>query len=118
MPEQERADEETVFATRRARRGRTDGAVPETPVIAAPERDAQRTVPDTAIYRPRPAPEVPSAPPPLGHAAAPTREENASLPSVERRGRRLGVAVCVAFVAACVISVSGLVTLGLLLWGP
>jgi hypothetical protein len=42
-----------------------------------------------------------------------TRGDSAALPSVERRARRTGLVALAIFAASCVVSVVGLVALGL-----
>ncbi|MFK0402275.1 hypothetical protein ACIQTT_08105 [Microbacterium sp. NPDC090225] len=65
-----------------------------------------------AIYKPRPAPLVPKAPPAVGGGPASTRVENPALPSVARQGVRRSRATLLTFAGACAVSLAGLVTLG------
>lgn len=110
--------EETIVRPRRGlRRRRTtvfddpsdlDATIPRGPVSF--ERPTEPEPP--AIYKPRPAPLVPKAPPAVGGGPAPTRSEDPTLPSVARQGRRRSRTALLAFVGACAVSVAGLVTLG------
>lgn len=137
------AFEETVMLTRRARRARAaqapvagtaaeNGAVDERTVVMQrrvdldpatadtvaappPRRDAEE--PAQAIYRPRPAPLVPSRPPVAAGGVAATRDTAAVTASVLRRSRKAGVLAVVAVGTACVVSIAGLVTLGFVLLG-
>lgn len=74
--------------------------------------EAPTDAPAPEIYRPRPAPLGPSAPPVVIGAAAPTRAVDQELPSVAKQGLRWSMAALVSFAAACVVSVAGLVALG------
>lgn len=67
-------------------------------------------------YAPRPLPGPPPASLDLG-GVAPTRVAAPGLPSVERRSRRGGMIALAAFVLACVVSVVGLVALGIAVLG-
>lgn len=110
--------EETIVRPRRGlRRRRTtvfddpsdlDATIPRGPVSF--ERPTEPEPP--AIYKPRPAPLVPKAPPAVGGGPAPTRIEDPALPSVARQGVRRSRTALLAFVGACAVSVAGLVTLG------
>lgn len=110
--------EETIVRPRRGlRRRRTtvfddpsdlDATIPRGPVSF--ERPTEPEPP--AIYKPRPAPLVPKAPPAVGGGPAPTRIEDPGLPSVARQGVRRSRTALLAFVGACAVSVAGLVTLG------
>ncbi|OAN43215.1 hypothetical protein [Microbacterium sp. H83] len=73
--------------------------------------------PTPAIYRPRPAPLAPSAPPTIVGAAAPTRVTDVEQTSVSRQARRWSVYTLLAVVGACAVSVAGLVGLGFLVLG-
>ncbi|MFD5224361.1 hypothetical protein ACFWHT_01930 [Microbacterium sp. NPDC058342] len=122
-------DESTVVIdrTRRTDAG-SDGETTDADAGAAPDVDPatldtvkappRRDVPERApaIYKPRPAPLVPSRPPAVGGAAA-TRDTDTVTASVVRRGRRAGLIAIVSVGAACVISVAGLATLGLMILG-
>lgn len=124
--EQELLDEATVLVSRtprRVRRKRSErpdeqgdasgDPVPVTEPGAAPlSFEAPIDAPAPEIYRPRPAPLGPSAPPVVIGAAAPTRAVDPELPSVAKQGLRWSMATLLAFAAACVVSVAGLVTLG------
>ena len=70
-----------------------------------------------SIYKPRPAPLTPSAPPVVHGAAAPTRVENPELLSVTKQGARWSRYTLLAFGGACVVSLVGLVSLGFLVFG-
>ena len=63
--------------------------------------------------------EIPAPPvaPPAFTGADPTRATAPSMPSVTRRSRRSGIAVLIVFGASCVVSVVGLVALGLAVFG-
>ena len=78
--------------------------------IAAPPR---RSLPEPtpAIYKPRPAPIVPSRPPAITGGAAPTRDTAVVKTSVARRDRRAGVVAVVSVAVACLVSVVGLAAL-------
>lgn len=73
--------------------------------------------PAPAIYKPRPAPLTPVAPPVLVGAAAPTRVEDPGLPSVAKQGRRWSLIALTAAAGACVVSVAGLAALGYVVFG-
>ncbi len=80
------------------------------------ERPAGLTNP--AIYKPRPAPLVPSAPPvQVQGASAPTRTVDPARPSVAKGAVRESRLTLAAFVAACVVSVAGLAGLVFLIIG-
>ncbi len=110
--------EETIVRPRRGlRRRRTtvfddpsdlDATIPRGPVSFERPTDPE----PPAIYKPRPAPLVPKAPPAVGGGPAPTRIEDPALPSVARQGVRRSRTALLAFVGACAVSVAGLVTLG------
>ena len=69
-----------------------------------------------ATYEPREIPAPPAAPAPFQGAEA-TRAEAPSMPSVARRARR-GAAVTLALVAgACLVSIVGLIALGIAVLG-
>ncbi|KQR48889.1 hypothetical protein ASF87_08660 [Microbacterium sp. Leaf161] len=127
--EQELPDEPTVLVSRTPRRVRRkrserpeqgDAVVDPAPVTdpvtdpsaAAVSFEAPTDAPEPAIYRPRPAPLGPSAPPVVIGAAAPTRAVDPELPSVTKQGLRWSVTTLLAFAAACVVSAAGLVALG------
>lgn len=127
-PEQdeELLDEATVLVSRtprRVRRKRSErpddqgdasgGPAPAIePGAALNSFEAPTDAPAPEIYRPRPAPLGPSAPPVVIGAAAPTRAVDPELPSVAKQGLRWSMATLLAFAAACVVSVAGLVALG------
>lgn len=67
-------------------------------------------------YEPREIPEPPSATPAFVGVEA-TRAEAPAMPSVARRSRRAGLIALGVFAASCVISVGGLVTLGVAVFG-
>ncbi len=122
--EHEDAGEATVVVSRAPRRpwGRSKPAATE----AEPPAEAVPTVesferptdaPTPAIYKPRPAPAGPKAPPVISGAAAPTRIEDPERPSVAKQAQRWGLYTMVAFGAACVVSLAGLVGVGFLVFG-
>lgn len=128
VPDPDAPDEATVVASRpaprRLRRKRVDRAVPdpsEAAEVAASRRvdsfAAPTEGPAPAIYKPRPAPLAPVAPPVVVGAAAPTRVEDPGLPSVAKQGRRWSMVTLVAAAGACVVSVAGLVALGFVVFG-
>lgn len=133
MDDEDAPVDDTVMLTRRARRARIADAgatVLRSPeVVSRPgEEDLADTVPAPprrreeaeaapAIYKPRPAPLVPSRPPVVVGSEVPTRDPDAVLASVVRRSRRASVRALVAVGAACVVSVAGLVGLGFVLLG-
>ena len=84
-------------------------------VVAQPRRSGSEATP--AIYKPRPAPIVPSRPPTVTAGAARTRDTTVVKTSVVRRDRRAGVVAVASVAVACLISVVGLVTLGVALLG-
>lgn len=110
--------EETIVRPRRGLRRRRntvfdapsslDDTIPRSAVSF--ERPTEPEPP--AIYKPRPAPLVPKAPPAVGGGPAPTRTDDPALPSVTRQGIRRSRATLLAFAGACAVSVAGLVTLG------
>lgn len=119
------ADDATVVVARPARRARRDDdavrddAAAEEPVpsdaeVTAFAAPAERA---PAIYKPRPAPREPSAPPVVVGGESPTRADDPSRPSVAKQARRWGMLTLVAFGVACVASVAGLVGVGLLALG-
>jgi hypothetical protein len=67
-------------------------------------------------YEPRAIPEPPVAPASLPGVAA-TRTPAPQLPSVARRARRTGMIALGVFAASCVVSVAGLVALGVAVFG-
>ncbi|MFJ2543422.1 hypothetical protein [Microbacterium sp. NPDC087589] len=124
--EQQLTDESTVLVSRTPRRvrrkrserpdergGASGDPAPVTEPGAAPlSFEAPSDAPAPEIYRPRPAPLGPSAPPVVIGAAAPTRAVDPELPSVAKQGLRWSRATLLAFAAACVVSVAGLVAVG------
>nr|WP_201468698.1 hypothetical protein [Microbacterium hydrocarbonoxydans] len=134
----EPVDEATVVVARPARRSRRDDdadassddrAVAEqslpqpsdaeavTDADAGAMAFAAPAEPAPAIYKPRPAPLEPSAPPIVVGAEAPTRTDDPERPSVAKQARRWGVLTLVAFGVACVASVAGLIGVGFLALG-
>ena len=121
-PDEELVEEATVVVSRPPRRlrrkrtkgaGEQDGAPADPAPTAAPiSFEAPTDVRPPEIYRPRPAPLGPSAPPIVVGAAAPTRAVDPQLPSVAKQGLRWSMTTLLAFAAACAVSVAGLVTLG------
>ena len=115
--------EETIVRPRRGLRRRRstvfdepsplEATIPRGPVSF--ERPTEPEPP--AIYKPRPAPLAPQAPPAIASGPAPTRVENPALPSVTRQGIRRSRAALLAFAGACAVSVAGLVTLGFVVFG-
>jgi hypothetical protein len=69
-----------------------------------------------ATYEPRAIPAPPVVPELLPGSAA-TRIASPALPSVRRRTRALGAAALAVFGVACVVSIVGLVALGILVFG-
>ncbi len=65
-----------------------------------------------AGYQPRAMPDLATAGMEFGGVEA-TRGDSTALPSVERRARRTGLVALAIFAASCVVSVVGLVALGL-----
>lgn len=126
-PKTDAADESTVVVSRPARRLRRKrvadaGSDPS----SSHETTAGRRVdsfaaptdgPAPAIYKPRPAPLTPVAPPVVVGAAAPTRIEDPGLPSVAKQGQRWSLLTLAAAAGACVVSVAGLVALGFVVFG-
>ncbi|QMU97069.1 hypothetical protein FVO59_07405 [Microbacterium esteraromaticum] len=91
-----------------------DPSVADT-IAAPPRRGADESAP--AIYKPRPAPLVPSRPPVTAGGVAPTRDTASVTTSVLRRSRRTGIFALLSVGAACLVSVAGLATLGIVLLG-
>ena len=126
-PKTDAADESTVVVSRPARRlrrkrvadaGSDPSSSHETTAARRVESFAAPTDgPAPAIYKPRPAPLVPVAPPVVVGAAAPTRVEEPDLPSVAKQGQRWSLLTLVAAAGACVVSVAGLVALGFVVFG-
>lgn len=116
-------DESTVLVSRTPRRVRRkrseqsedqgDSSADRTDAAAPVSFAAPTGAPAPEIYRPRPAPLGPSAPPVVIGATAPTRTVDAGLLSVAKQGLRWSRATLLAVGAACVVSVAGLVALGL-----
>jgi hypothetical protein len=67
-------------------------------------------------YEPREIPAPPAAPPAFTGVDA-TRAASPSMPSVTRRARRTGIVVLVVFAASCVVSIAGLIALGVAVFG-
>ncbi|PRB17298.1 hypothetical protein [Microbacterium sp. MYb62] len=126
-PKADAPDEATVVVSRparRLRRKRADAAGAEesgpedTGNVRRVESFAAPTDgPTPAIYKPRPAPLAPVAPPVVMGAAAPTRVEDPGLPSVAKQGQRWSLITLVAAAGACVVSAAGLVALGFVVFG-
>ena len=68
------------------------------------------------VYEPREIVEPPVAPAPFQGVEA-TRAEAPSMPSVTRRARRAGMISLAVFAASCVVSVVGLIALGIVVFG-
>ena len=112
----------TVAVARPARRLRRkkgaaaggDGTAPQAagPRFRVDSFAAPDGAPAPAIYKPRPAPRTPVAPPVVVGAAAPTRVVEPGLPSVAKQAQRWSVVTLAATVGAGVVSVVGLVALG------
>ncbi len=126
-PKTDAPDEATVVVSRpprRLRRKRVDdaGTHASEPHETAGTRRVESFAaptdgPAPAIYKPRPAPLTPVAPPVVVGAAAPTRVEDPELPSVAKQGQRWSLLTLVAAAGACVVSVAGLVALGFVVFG-
>lgn len=84
---------------------------------AEAEPFARPAVPEPAIYKPRPAPLGPSAPPVVVGGAPPTRVSDPERVSVAKRSRRWSTLTLAVFAAACAVSVAGLVGVGFLVFG-
>jgi len=126
-PKTDAPDEATVVVSRPARRLRRK----RVDVAGAEESEQEKTAatrrvesfaaptdgPAPAIYKPRPAPLAPAAPPVVVGAAAPTRVEDPGLPSVAKQGQRWSLLTLAAAAGACVVSVAGLVALGFVVFG-
>jgi len=99
----------TVPSTGRRRRGMTMPPVP-----AGYGRGAIDAVGPGAVasYQPRELPDLQTAGLEFGGVES-TRVDSTALPSVERRARRTSLVVLTIFAASCVVSVVGLVALGL-----
>lgn len=69
-----------------------------------------------ATYEPREIPAPPAAQPAFPGVDA-TRAEAPSMPSVTRRARRTGMISLAVFAASCVVSVGGLIALGVAVFG-
>lgn len=119
----EPADDATVVVARDASRARPATLAEGGAHGGADDaiRPALTTAPDAvatpALYKPRPAPLAPAAPPVITGGAAPTRVADVERTSVVRQGRRWSVYALVAALAACVVSVAGLVGVGFAVFG-
>ena len=67
-------------------------------------------------YEPREIPEAPAAPSEFRGVEA-TRAAAPSMPSVARRARRMGIIALAVFAASCVVSIAGLIALGVAVFG-
>jgi hypothetical protein len=110
-------DDRTIVADRRRRTGPAAEAGPDDEglydtVRRPPTAEAEKT---PAIYKPRAAPRTPHRPPAFPGDVEPTRVIDPGVMSVTKDGRRRGLYAVVAVAGACVVSVVGLVLLGLLL---
>ncbi|PKI89932.1 hypothetical protein CW368_12270 [Actinomycetales bacterium SN12] len=107
----------------RRKRTKTTGSADSTTMeVSAPRRETEPFAPPTngpapAIYKPRPAPLAPVAPPVVVGAAAATRVPDPGLPSVAKQGRRWSMFTLAAAAGACVVSVTGLIVLGFVVIG-
>ena len=146
VPEAEDALDEATVVVDRSAASKTDAPEEATVVVSRPARRLRRKRIDTedaeesksgetadarrvesfaaptdgpapAIYKPRPAPLAPVAPPVVVGAAAPTRVEAPGLPSVAKQGRRWSLIALTAAAGACVVSVAGLAALGFVVFG-
>lgn len=119
----ESADDATVVVARDASRARQAGSGSGVEQSGADDASAPAiaTAPDAvatpALYKPRPAPLSPAAPPVITGGAAPTRVDDAERTSVVKQGRRWSVYALVAVLAACVVSVAGLIGVGFVVFG-
>lgn len=144
-PEEADALDEATVVVDRSRTSSHSGSVPADDATVVVARDASRARPSTlveggehggahdaiasalttapdavatpALYKPRPAPLTPVAPPVITGGAAPTRVADVERTSVVRQGRRWSVYALVAALAACVVSVAGLVGVGFAVFG-
>ena len=126
-PAADAPEDATVAVARAARRlRRKKGASAEGDGIAPPAAGPRFRVdsfaapdgaPAPAIYKPRPAPRTPAAPPVVVGAAAPTRVAEPGLPSVAKQAQRWSIITLAATVGASVVSVVGLVALGFVVFG-
>lgn len=126
-PADDAPDDATVAVARPARRLRRkkgaaaegDGTAPQAagPRFRVDSFAAPDGAPAPAIYKPRPAPRTPVAPPVVVGAAAPTRVVEPGLPSVAKQAQRWSVFTLAATVGASVVSVAGLVALGFVVFG-
>ncbi|MEZ7753885.1 hypothetical protein O5Y58_00045 [Microbacterium paraoxydans] len=124
-PAADAPEDATVAVARPARRLRRkkDAAADDTAPRAAGPRfrvdsfAAPDGAPAPAIYKPRPAPRTPAAPPVVVGAAAPTRVVEPGLPSVAKQAQRWSIITLAATVGAGVVSVVGLVALGFVVFG-
>ncbi|MGH8956428.1 MAG: hypothetical protein ACRDVF_15605 [Microbacterium sp.] len=124
--EDDPVDESTMLVSRTPRRVRrkrseqpadSDDSADRAEADVPASFEAPTDAPAPEIYRPRPAPLGPSAPPVVIGAAAPTRTVDPDLPSVAKQGLRWSRAALITFAAACVVSVAGLVGLGFFVFG-
>lgn len=124
-PAADAPEDATVAVARPARRLRrkkdaaADGTAPQAagPRLRVDSFAAPDGAPAPAIYKPRPAPRTPVAPPVVVGAAAPTRVVEPGLPSVAKQAQRWSVVTLAATVGAGVVSVVGLVALGFVVFG-
>ena len=124
--EDDPVDESTMLVSRTPRRVRrkrseqpadSDDSADRAEADVPASFEAPTDAPAPEIYRPRPAPLGPSAPPVVIGAAAPTRTVDPDLPSVAKQGLRWSRAALITFAAACVVSAAGLVGLGFFVFG-
>ncbi|MPT14782.1 MAG: hypothetical protein E2601_07750 [Microbacterium sp.] len=125
-PAADAPEDATVAVARAARRLRRkkgasadDGTAPQAaePRFRVDSFAAPDGAPAPAIYKPRPAPRTPAAPPVVVGAAAPTRVVEPGLPSVAKQAQRWSVVTLAATVGAGVVSIVGLVALGFVVFG-
>lgn len=126
-PAADAPEDATVAVARPARRLRRkkgaaaggDGTAPQAagPRFRVDSFAAPDGAPAPAIYKPRPAPRTPVAPPVVVGAAPPTRVVEPGLPSVAKQAQRWSVVTLAATVGAGVVSVVGLVALGFVVFG-
>lgn len=114
-PEEAPLDERTVAISRRRRTDAAEEPAPEGEELYDTVRRAPATVAEQtpAIYKPRAAPRTPHRPPSYPDAVAPTRVLDTDAVSVRKAGRRQGALAVAAVGGASIVSIVGLVLLGI-----
>lgn len=114
-PEEAPLEERTVVISRRRRTDAVDEPAPEDEELYETVRRAPAAVVEQtpAIYKPRAAPRTPHRPPSYPDAVAPTRVLDTDAVSVRKAGRRQSAFAVAAVGGASIVSIVGLVLLGI-----